>query len=599
MLSCCLAAAVDEHCLCRSGVVASLATMSLDAVKLQAQVRANSAELASYLQDLHSWEKDIKQKEHSLQTGKLSLTKQPKPSNPTSSSAAPIRSAQPPVALPSTASSDQQRFAAAKDRGNALYAKGDYHAAIAEYNQCAILLPLDPLPLSNRAQCWLKLQQWSEADRDCSAALELDATNVKALYRRAMARRGLGRLEDAATDADRCLAIEPVNKPALQLKREVLLAMTARAGGGAVKGGVKGAEQPRRKLVIEEEAEDDEEDEEEVFPVKRGSAANSQLAAARDDREQASASAVTKRRTASGGKIEEEMKTAPMVMAARSDAVDMEISSSPAASQPRQPVVAAEPAQHNVASSSASSAQLLSTAPPSTSAALSSSVASSASSSAASLDLRVPRSALDFDSQYRRVRQQPSQLAVLLQLIPAADYPSILRTALDSSLLASIVKAVHSMQTSVHDTTPPPCRVAASRAQQRTCHVSLLCGVAWCGCLCCVVSVVARRLVCGTCCPVCLRCLASLSLRAFSLRRTRNVSQSPLNRSQRSELCSQLTMTRCCAVCVCACVCVCVCVCWLAVIALSSTFSVVSSHSPAVADSAAVSRVAAKYGVAL
>ena len=406
--------------------------MSLDAARLQAQVRANSTELASYLSDLQSWEKDIKRKEHSLQAGELKLTKPTAASKSASSFTAPIRSSQPPVPLASTASSDQQRFAVHKDAGNALYAKGEYRAAIAEYNQCAILLPFDALPLSNRAQCWLKLQQWSEAERDCSAALELDARNVKALYRRATARKGLGQLDSALADLDRVAAIEPNNKPALQLRREVEQALKTKAAAGIsgarVAGAAKPVEQPRRKLVIEEEAEDDEEEEEEVFTVKRGTNAANKTEAAREEKEQSAANAGGKRAVAGA---QEERKSVPPTVPLTS--VGMDISTSPVGAQ------ASRSANASPASAPASSSL------------------TSTTSSATSFDLRVPRSALDFDSQYRRVRQQPAQLAVLLKLIPAADYPSILRTALDSSLLSAIVQTVSTMQASVEraDIQPP------------------------------------------------------------------------------------------------------------------------------------------------
>ena len=554
--------------------------MAFEAAKLQAQVRANSTELASYLHDLRDWEKDIKQKEHKLQTGKLSLTKQPTSSNPTASSRAPIRSSQPAVALPSTAGSDQQRFAAHKDRGNSLYAKGDYNAAIAEYNQCAILLPLDPLPLSNRAQCWLKLHQWSEADRDCTAALELDRTNVKALYRRAMARKELGKLAEAAADIDRVIGVEPANKPAVQLQRDLQLAI--KVGGGAVGPAsrtgdgatVRGMEQPRKRLVIEEEAEDDEEEEEEVFTVKRGTTAASRTATAREEKEQSER--ITRGKDSTSSRVEDERKAAPPTSAVHGDPVDMDISDASAAALSMRSTGALRDAERSPASSSASSSKLpvsvaSSPSPPSASA------ASSTSSSAASLDLRAPRSALDFDSQYRRVRQQPAQLAILLQLIPTADYASILRTALDSSLLSSIVKAVSSMHASV-----PP-----EHTQHRAASLQELTRFA-----------LTAVLPCLTLCMYCSAGDAAGSWHILSS--LPSVPRFPLIASflsakdKQSKIfplvclllrpCSPLTVPYCCVGCDC-------------VAALSSAFSAVSSHSPAIADSAAVWQIAAKYGI--
>lgn len=42
-----------------------------------------------------------------------------------------------------------------------------------------------------RALCYLSVKQYREAVRDCSQALDMDRSNVKALYRRAQAHREL------------------------------------------------------------------------------------------------------------------------------------------------------------------------------------------------------------------------------------------------------------------------------------------------------------------------------------------------------------------------------------------------------------------------
>lgn len=42
-----------------------------------------------------------------------------------------------------------------------------------------------------RALCYLKLEMFTEAKQDCDAALNLEPTNKKAFYRRALASKGL------------------------------------------------------------------------------------------------------------------------------------------------------------------------------------------------------------------------------------------------------------------------------------------------------------------------------------------------------------------------------------------------------------------------
>lgn len=88
---------------------------------------------------------------------------------------------------------------------------------------------------ANRAACRLALDRVEEAVSDCSAALEVDGTYVKALLRRAAAyeRQGeLESLEKASTDLARVLELEPSNAvakeklrglaPALEAKREAV-----------------------------------------------------------------------------------------------------------------------------------------------------------------------------------------------------------------------------------------------------------------------------------------------------------------------------------------------------------------------------------------
>lgn len=86
-----------------------------------------------------------------------------------------------------------------KDRGNKQFRAGCAHEAIDLYSQAiAIYSELDEqhhtLELksdiagvySNRAACFLKLNRYSEVISDCDAALSIDGSRIKALYRRAM-----------------------------------------------------------------------------------------------------------------------------------------------------------------------------------------------------------------------------------------------------------------------------------------------------------------------------------------------------------------------------------------------------------------------------
>lgn len=68
--------------------------------------------------------------------------------------------------------------------------------------------------LNNRALCHCKLGQWAEAEEDAGGVLAAEPGNVKALLRRATARRAQGRAAQAAEDWQAVLAQEPNNKEA-------------------------------------------------------------------------------------------------------------------------------------------------------------------------------------------------------------------------------------------------------------------------------------------------------------------------------------------------------------------------------------------------
>uniref|UniRef100_A0A8C9NLA4 Protein unc-45 homolog A n=1 Tax=Serinus canaria TaxID=9135 RepID=A0A8C9NLA4_SERCA len=100
-------------------------------------------------------------------------------------------------------------------RGNALFQAGDHAAALAAYTEALSLseAPSERAVLHrNRAACYLKLEDYTKAEADATKAIEADGRDVKALFRRSQALQQLGRLEQAVSDLQRCLSLEPRNK---------------------------------------------------------------------------------------------------------------------------------------------------------------------------------------------------------------------------------------------------------------------------------------------------------------------------------------------------------------------------------------------------
>ena len=74
-----------------------------------------------------------------------------------------------------------------KAEGNAAYAAGDLGVAVEKYTaalQTDISTADRATVLCNRAQCYLKQDQFSNAIEDCTACLTSSPDNVKALFRR-------------------------------------------------------------------------------------------------------------------------------------------------------------------------------------------------------------------------------------------------------------------------------------------------------------------------------------------------------------------------------------------------------------------------------
>lgn len=113
-----------------------------------------------------------------------------------------------------------------KESGNALFSSGDFAGAIAEYSaglQCDDkTTELTCVLLTNRAACYLKVQEYEKCVADCDQALSLDKGLSKAFYRRAKARSEInGQLEKAFEDANRCVTLNPSDAASVALFRSL------------------------------------------------------------------------------------------------------------------------------------------------------------------------------------------------------------------------------------------------------------------------------------------------------------------------------------------------------------------------------------------
>ncbi|KAL3633269.1 Peptidyl-prolyl cis-trans isomerase fkbp65 [Castilleja foliolosa] len=114
-----------------------------------------------------------------------------------------------------------------KEEGNVLFKAGKYVRASKRYEKAAKYIEYDTsfsedekkqskaLKVTcnlNNAACKLKLKDYKETVKLCTKVLELESTNVKALYRRAQAYMNMADLDLAEFDIKKALEIDPDNR---------------------------------------------------------------------------------------------------------------------------------------------------------------------------------------------------------------------------------------------------------------------------------------------------------------------------------------------------------------------------------------------------
>ena len=117
-----------------------------------------------------------------------------------------------------------------KAEGTELFKSNNYKAAASKYEEAANYavgegisgnnIPEEERALyvsccSNAAMCYVKLKQWTEAVHACNNVLEIDSeanTNIKALYRRGLARLNLAFLKESKVDLMAAYKLDSSNR---------------------------------------------------------------------------------------------------------------------------------------------------------------------------------------------------------------------------------------------------------------------------------------------------------------------------------------------------------------------------------------------------
>ena len=169
-------------------------------------------------------------------------------------------------------------WALEKEKGNAAFGRGDFHAARERYDAALALVPASDASasatlLANRAAARLKLGEYAAAESDASAALAKDPRYVKAYHRRACARRELGDFEGALEDYEEVVRADPANER-VQAEVEACMRGAAEKMLGGFGGGIGGGDAGARggggvAVPIQADSDDDTDEEEDAHEARR------------------------------------------------------------------------------------------------------------------------------------------------------------------------------------------------------------------------------------------------------------------------------------------------------------------------------------------
>lgn len=112
-----------------------------------------------------------------------------------------------------------------KAKGNEAFKNKEFVKAAKIYRDAIALDPKSAVLYSNRAQCFLNMNDWSRAYRDTEAGLLLNPSgNIreKLLYRRGLAAKQIGEMEVASKSFEEVVQLDPLNRYAREELHKLL-----------------------------------------------------------------------------------------------------------------------------------------------------------------------------------------------------------------------------------------------------------------------------------------------------------------------------------------------------------------------------------------
>ena len=117
--------------------------------------------------------------------------------------------------------SKEELYETNKAQGNEHVKHGNFEKAIEFYTKCIEIDSENPLAYSNRSLCYIKCNKADLALKDSNFVLKKDKTNVKCLFRRAVAYKMKLNYDLAIEDLDMLVKLEKNNQIAIQELEEI------------------------------------------------------------------------------------------------------------------------------------------------------------------------------------------------------------------------------------------------------------------------------------------------------------------------------------------------------------------------------------------
>lgn len=356
-----------------------------------------------------------------------------------------------------------------KEKGNKFLKAGDYERAVEAYTKGMEFDSTNSILPANRALALIKQQKFGAAELDCTTSIVLDPLYVKAYLRRATARAGIGRTQDAISDYHRVLDLEPSNKQAKtelerlekelsREKEEPVQSSFTEGQKGVVKPvykppaerskvplkrieieeiGIEVASRPHRSSATQSETvQKITAKEEQAFDSLFTSSPPRDRPSKESDTIPSSSSKTCDSSNGNSFHLSNGPSNQPCT---QSDINPLPISSNPALQSEKSE-------KSDISKTSSTSTEQVTTKPKSQYGKLESS-STGTTSLGSDIQLPVPQSSFQFQADFKLLKNKPDQFLHYLQAIPPIQYPKLFGQCLDADILNAILKSVHMHKT--------------------------------------------------------------------------------------------------------------------------------------------------------